>query len=48
MRKNTESSDPKVSTASNGRTMRLSKCAICGVKNENLLKNKKQRDYYVI
>ena len=29
-KKNTESIDPKVSATSNGRTMILSKCAICG------------------
>ena len=30
---------------SNGRTMILSKCAICGNKNCRLLKIKKQKDY---
>ena len=44
-KKNTESIDPKVSATSNGKTMILSKCAICGSKNQNLLKNKKQNDY---
>ena len=39
-KKNTESIDPKVSATSNGKTMILSKCAICGSK-----KNKKQKDY---
>ena len=29
-KKNTESIDPKVSATSNGRTMILSECAICG------------------
>ena len=29
-RKNTENIDPKVSKTSNGRTIVLSKCAICG------------------
>ena len=44
-KKNTESIDSKVSATSNGRTMILSKCAIVVLKNENLLKNKNQKDY---
>ena len=44
-KKNTESVDPRVSATSNGRTMILSKCAICGSKNQNLLKFKTQKDY---
>ena len=44
-KKNTESINPRVSATSNGRTMILSKCAICGSKNQNLLKIKKQKDY---
>ena len=44
-KKNTETIDPNVSATSNGKTVILSKCAICGSKNENLLKNKKQKDY---
>ena len=43
-KKHTESIDPKVSATSNGRTMILSKYAICGSKSQNLLKNKKQKD----
>ena len=31
-RKNTESINPKVSKARNGKTMILSKCAVCGSK----------------
>ena len=31
-KKNTESVNPRVSATSNGRTMILSKCAICGSK----------------
>ena len=31
-RKNTENINPKASKTSNGRTMALSKCAICGSK----------------
>ena len=44
-KKSTESINPRVSATSNGRTMILSKCAICGSKNQNLLKSKKQKDY---
>ena len=31
--------------ASNGGTMILSKCAICGSKKPRFMKNKKQKDY---
>ena len=44
-KKNTESIDPKVSATSNGRTMILSKCAICDNKKSTFIKNKKQKDY---
>ena len=37
--KNTENINPVNSKTSNGKTMILSKCAICGAKNQNLLKN---------
>ena len=37
-KKNTESIDPKVSATSNGRTMILSKCAICGSKKSRFIK----------
>ena len=37
-KKSTESIDPKVSTTSNGRTMILSKCAMCGSKKPNFIK----------
>ena len=36
--KNTESIDPKVSATSNGKTMILSKCAICGSKKSKFIK----------
>ena len=36
--KNTESIDPKVSATSNGRTMMLSKCIICGSKKSKFIK----------
>ena len=38
-RKDTENINPKVSEASNGRTMMLSKCAICGSKKSRFIKN---------
>ena len=44
-RKNTENINPRVSKTSNGRTMLLSKCAICDIKNQDLLKIKKQKDF---
>ena len=44
-KKNTENIDPKVSATSNGRTMILSKCSICGSKKSEFIKNKKQKDY---
>ena len=44
-RKDTENINPKISKTSNGRTMLLSKCAICGSKKLNFLKIKKQKHY---
>ena len=44
-KKNTESINPKVLKTTNGKTMILSKCAICGSKNQNLLKSNEQKDY---
>ena len=41
-RKNPENINSKVSKTSNGRTMVLSKCAICGSKKSKI---KKQKDY---
>ena len=38
-RKNTENINPRVSKTSNGRTMILSKCAICGSKKSRFIKN---------
>ena len=38
MQKNTESVNPRVSATSNGRTMILSKCAICGSKKSKYIK----------
>ena len=38
-RKNTENINPRVSKTSNGRTMVLWKCAICGSKKSTCIKN---------
>ena len=43
--KNTESIDPKISTTSNGRTMILSKCAICSSKKSKFIKIQEAKDY---
>ena len=47
-RKDTENINPRVSKTSNGRTMVLSKWAICGSKKSRLIKIKKQKDYQAI
>ena len=44
-KKNAESIDPKISATSNGRTMILSDVLYVAVKNQDLLKNKKQKYY---
>ena len=44
-KRNTESINEKVLKTTNGRMMILSTCAICGIKNQNLLKSSKQKDY---
>ena len=38
-RKDTENINPRVSKTSNGRTMLLSKCTICGSKKSRFIKN---------
>ena len=38
-RKDTENINPRVSNTSNGKTMILSKCAICGSKKYRFIKN---------
>ena len=43
-KKNTEDIDPKVSATSNGRTMILSKCAICGSKKSKLMKKQEAKE----
>ena len=42
-KKNTENIDPKVSATSNGRTMILWKCAICGSKRLRFIKNREAK-----
>ena len=42
-KKNTESFDPKVFANSNGRTMILSKCAICGSKKSKFIKKQEAK-----
>ena len=42
-RKNTENIDSNVSANSNGRTMTLSKCTICGSKKSRFIKNQEAK-----
>ena len=42
-RKNTENKNPRVSNTSNGRTMVLSKCAICDSKKSKFIKNQEAK-----
>ena len=42
-RKNTENINPKISKISNGRTMLLSKCAICNSKKSRFIKNQEAK-----
>ena len=42
-KKNTESIDPKVSATSNGKTIILSKCAICDSKNSKFIKKQEAK-----
>ena len=43
-RKNTENINPRVSKTSNGRTMVLSKCVICGSKKSRFIKNQEAKE----
>ena len=43
-KKDTESIDPKVSATSNGRTMMLSKCAICGSRTSKSIKKQEAKE----
>ena len=45
-RKNTENINPRVSKTSNGRTMVLSKCAICGSKKSRFIKNQEAKGLF--
>ena len=42
-KKNTESIDPEILSTSNGRTMILSNCAICGSKKSRFIKNQEAK-----
>ena len=42
-KKNTKSINPKVYKTSNGKTMILSKCAICGSKKSNFIKEQQAK-----
>ena len=42
-RKNTGNINPRVSKTSNGKTMVLSKCAICGSKNSRFIENQEEK-----
>ena len=42
-RKNTDNINPRVSNTSNGRTMVLSKCAICDSKKSRFIKNQEAK-----
>ena len=42
-KKDTENINPRVSNTSNGRTMILSKCAICGSKKSTFIKNQEAK-----
>ena len=44
-KKNTESIDPNVSATSNGRTMILSECAICGGKKSKFIKKQEPKGF---
>ena len=42
-KKNTESINPKVSKTINGKTMNLSKCAVCGSKKSKFIKEQQTK-----
>ena len=42
-KKNTKNIDPKISSISNGKSMILSKCAICGSKKSRFIKNQEAK-----
>ena len=43
MQKNIESINPKISPTSNGKTMILSRCAICGAKKSKFIKKQETK-----
>ena len=43
IKKNTENINPRVSKTINGKTMILSKCAICGSKKSNFIKKQEAK-----
>ena len=43
-KRNTKSINPRVSATSNGRTMTLSKCAICGSKKSKFIKKEEAKE----
>ena len=45
-KKNTESINPKVSKTSDGKTMILSKCAICGSKKSKFIKKQQEKGLF--
>ena len=47
-RKNTKNNDSKIVKTKNDRLMSSSKCTICDIKSQNLLKSNKLKDYEVI
>ena len=42
-KKDTDNIDPKISSTSNGKSMILSKCAICGSKKSRFIKNQEAK-----
>ena len=42
-RKDTENTDPKISSTNNGKAMILSKCAICSSKKSRFIKNQEAK-----
>ena len=44
-RKDIENIDPKIVRTKNNRLVMQSKCSVCELKNQDLLKNKKQKVY---
>ena len=42
-KKNTKNINPKISSTSNGKSMILSKCAICGSKKSRFIKNQEAK-----